>query len=238
MKISVVIPVFNEEKFVLQTLEDVNKQKKKFNLEIIIIDDFSTDNTLKIIEDNSNLFDKFIKNEKNYGKGKSIILGIKEATGDLILLQDCDLEYDPEEYTKLIEPFTKYNADVVLGSRFKGSGAKRIIYFTNHIANKFLTFLTNLLLNRNFSDIETGYKVINKKKLDLINLEQNRFGIEIELIMKLSRTDSKIYEVGINYNGRTYDEGKKIKFIAGVIAVYLIFYYFFKKQWYNIKNFI
>jgi glycosyltransferase involved in cell wall biosynthesis len=230
MKISVVIPVFNEEKFVLQTLEDVNKQKKKFNLEIIIIDDFSTDNTLKIIEDNSNLFDKFIKNEKNYGKGKSIILGIKEATGDLILLQDCDLEYDPEEYTKLIEPFTKYNADVVLGSRFKGSGAKRIIYFTNHIANKFLTFLTNLLLNRNFSDIETGYKVINKKKLDLINLEQNRFGIEIELIMKLSRTDSKIYEVGINYNGRTYDEGKKIKFIAGVIAVYLIFYYFFKKQ--------
>ena len=229
MKISVIIPVFNEEKFVLQTLEEVNKQKKKFNLEIIIIDDFSTDNTLKIIEDNSNLFDKFIKNEKNYGKGRSIILGIKEATGDLILLQDCDLEYDPEEYPKLIEPFAKYNADVVLGSRFKGSGAKRIIYFTNHIANKFLTFLANLLLNRNFSDIETGYKVINKKKLDLINLEQNRFGIEIELIMKLSRTDSKIYEVGINYNGRTYDEGKKIKFIDGVIAVYLIFYYFFKR---------
>ena len=229
MKISVIIPVFNEEKFVLQTLEEVNKQKKDFNLEIIIIDDFSTDSTLKIIEDNSNLFDKFIKNEKNYGKGKSIISGIKEATGDLILLQDCDLEYDPKEYAKLIEPFTKYNADVVLGSRFKGSGAKRIIYFTNHIANKFLTFLANLLLNRNFSDIETGYKVINKKKLDLINLEQNRFGIEIELIMKLSRTDSKIYEVGINYNGRTYDEGKKIKFIDGVIAVYLIFYYFFKR---------
>jgi glycosyltransferase involved in cell wall biosynthesis len=229
MKISVIIPVFNEEKFVLQTLEEVNKQKKDFNLEIIIIDDFSTDSTLKIIEDNSNLFDKFIKNEKNYGKGKSIISGIKEATGDLILLQDCDLEYDPKEYAKLIEPFTKYNADVVLGSRFKGSGAKRLIYFTNHIANKFLTFLANLLLNRNFSDIETGYKVINKKKLDLINLEQNRFGIEIELIMKLSRTDSKIYEVGINYNGRTYDEGKKIKFIDGVVAVYLIFYYFFKR---------
>jgi len=229
MKISVIIPVFNEEKFVLQTLEEVNKQKKEFNLEIIIIDDFSTDNTLKIIEKNSNLFDKFIKNEKNYGKGKSIILGIKEATGDLILLQDCDLEYDPEEYAKLIEPFTKYNADVVLGSRFKGSGPKRIIYFTNHIANKFLTFLVNLLLNRNFSDIETGYKVINKKKLDFINLEQNRFGIEIELIMKLSKTNSKIYEVGINYNGRTYEEGKKIKFIDGVIAVYLIFYYFFKR---------
>jgi len=229
MKISVIIPVFNEEKFVLQTLEEVNKQKKNFNLEVIIIDDFSTDNTLRIIEDNPNLFDKFIKNEKNYGKGKSIILGIKEATGDLILLQDCDLEYDPEEYKKLIEPFTKYDADVVLGSRFKGSGAKRIIYFTNHIANKFLTFLANLLLNRNFSDIETGYKVIKKKKLDLIKLEQNRFGIEIELIMKLSRIDSKIYEIGINYNGRTYNDGKKIKFIDGVIATYLIFYYFFKR---------
>ena len=210
-------------------LKKLINKKKNFNLEIIIIDDFSTDNSLKIIEKNSNLFDKFIKNEKNYGKGKSIILGIKEATGDLILLQDCDLEYDPEEYAKLIEPFTKYNADVVLGSRFKGSGPKRIIYFTNHIANKFLTFLANLLLNRNFSDIETGYKVINKKKLDLINLEQNRFGIEIELIMKLSKTNSKIYEVGINYNGRTYEEGKKIKFIDGVIAVYLIFYYFFKR---------
>ena len=229
MKVSVIIPVFNEEKFVLQTLEEVNKQKKNFNLEIIIIDDCSTDNTLKIIENNSNLFDKFIKNEKNYGKGKSIILGIKEATGALILLQDCDLEYDPEEYTKLIEPFTKYDADVVLGSRFKGSGSKRIIYYTNHIANKFLTFLANILLNRNFSDIETGYKVINKKKLDLINLEQNRFGIEIELIVKLSKANSKIYEVGINYNGRTYEEGKKIKFIDGVVALYLIFYYFFKR---------
>jgi glycosyltransferase involved in cell wall biosynthesis len=229
MKVSVIIPVFNEEKFVLQTLEEVNKQKKNFNLEIIIIDDCSTDNTLKIIENNSNLFDKFIKNEKNYGKGKSIILGIKEATGALILLQDCDLEYDPEEYAKLIEPFTKYDADVVLGSRFKGSGPKRIIYYTNHIANKFLTFLANILLNRNFSDIETGYKVINKKKLDLINLEQNRFGIEIELIMKLSKTNSKIYEVGIKYNGRTYEEGKKIKFIDGVVALYLIFYYFFKR---------
>jgi len=229
MKISVIIPVFNEEKFVLQTLKEVSKQKKYFNLEVIIIDDCSTDHTLKIIEDNSNLFDKFIKNKENYGKGKSIILGIKEATGDLILLQDCDLEYDPEEYKKLIEPFTKYDADLVLGSRFKGSGAKRIIYFTHQIANKFLTFLANLLLNRNFSDIETGYKVIKKKKLDLIKLEQNRFGIEIELIMKLSKIKSKIYEVGINYNGRTYNEGKKIKFMDGVVAAYLIFYYFFKK---------
>lgn len=229
MKISVIIPVFNEEKFVLQTLEEVNKQKKKFNLEIIIIDDCSTDNTLRIIENNSNLFDKFIKNKKNYGKGRSLILGFKEATGDFVLLQDCDLEYDPEEYTKLMEPFFKYNADVVLGSRFKGSGPKRIIYFTNHVANKFLNFLVNILLNKNFSDIETGYKVIKKKKLDIINLEQDRFGIEIELIMKLSRIDSKIYEVGINYNGRTYNEGKKIKFIDGVVAVWLIFYYFFKR---------
>jgi glycosyltransferase involved in cell wall biosynthesis len=229
MKISVIIPVFNEEKFVLKTLEKVNEQKKNFNLEIIIVDDFSTDGTSRIIDNNSNLIDKCIKNKKNYGKGKSLILGIKEATGDLILIQDCDLEYDPEEYAKLIEPFIKYKADVVLGSRFKGSGPKRIIYFTNYIANKFLTFLVNLLLNKNFSDIETGYKVINKRKLDIISLEQYRFGIEIELIMKLSKTDSKIYEVGINYNGRTYDEGKKIRFIDGVIAIYLIFYYFFKR---------
>ena len=229
MKISVVIPVFNEEKFILETLKKVNVQKKFYDIEIIIVDDCSTDNTNNIIRENKELFDHIIRNDKNIGKGGSLKVGFAKAEGEIILIQDADYEYDPNEYSKLLEPFEKYEADVVLGSRFKGSGAKRIIYFSHQIANKFLTFLCNLLLNKNFSDVETGYKVFKKNILSTINLEQNDFGIEIEMIMKFSKLDLKIYEVGINYNGRTYKEGKKISLKDGIKALFLIFLYSLKK---------
>lgn len=228
MKISVIVPVFNEEKFILETLKKVNLQKKNYNLEIIVIDDCSIDETCKKIEENANLYDHFIKNEKNIGKGGSLRRGFSKASGEILLIQDADYEYDPNEYSKLLEPFEKYNADLVLGSRFKGSGAKRIIYFSHQIANKILTFLCNLALNKNFSDVETGYKVFKKKILSQINLEQNDFGIEIEMIIKFAKLNLKIYEVGINYNGRTYNEGKKINFKDGIKALYLIFFYIFK----------
>ena len=229
MKISIIVPVFNEEKFIIETLKKINFQKKLFDIEVIVIDDCSTDNTYKLIQENPNLYDKIIKNDKNIGKGASLRNGFSNASGELILIQDADTEYDPDEYSKLIEPFKKFNADVVLGSRFKGSGAKRIIYFTHQIANKLLTFLCNLLLNKNFSDVETGYKVFRKEILEKIKLEQNDFGIEIEMIMKFSKLNLKIYEVGINYNGRTYKEGKKINLKDGLKALYLIFFYILKK---------
>ncbi len=229
MKISVVIPVFNEEKFIIETLKKVNNQKRFYDIEIIIIDDCSTDNTNNIINENKELFDHLIRNDKNLGKGGSLKVGFEKAVGDIILIQDADYEYDPNEYSKLLKPFKEFGADIVLGSRFKGSGAKRIIYFSHQIANKFLTFLCNLFLNKNFSDVETGYKVFKKNILSNINLEQNDFGIEIEMIMKFSKLNLKIYEVGINYNGRTYNEGKKINFVDGIKALYLIFLYFIKK---------
>ncbi len=229
MKISIIIPVFNEEKFIIETLKKINIQKKFHDIEIIVVDDCSTDNTNNLIKENHELFDQLIINDKNLGKGGSLKVGFAKAQGEIILIQDADTEYDPNEYSKLLEPFEKYDADVVLGSRFKGSGAKRIIYFSHQIANKFLTFLCNLLLNKNFSDVETGYKVFKRNILSNVKLEQNDFGIEIEMIMKFSKLNLKIYEVGINYNGRTYNEGKKINFIDGIKALYLIFLYFIRK---------
>ena len=203
------VPVFNEKKFIISTLKKINKQKDELNIEIIVVDDCSNDGTYNLLIENKNLYDLCIKNEKNSGKGASLRKSFKNATGDIILIQDADYEYDPDEYKKLIEPFEKYDADVVLGSRFKGSGAKRIIYFTHQVANKILTLICNILLNKNFSDVETGFKVFKKETISNLLLEQNDFGIEIELIVKLSKQNYKIYEVGINYNGRTYQEGKK-----------------------------
>ena len=167
-----------------------------------------------------------IESDKNLGKGAAIKKGLEKASGEAILIQDADFEYDPADYSKLILPFQNFKADVVLGSRFKGSQPKKIIYYTHQVANKILTMICNILTNRNFSDIETGYKLIRRSTLNEINISRNDFGIEIELIMKLANLKCKIFEVGISYNGRSYDEGKKIKFKDFLIAIYLLFKYF------------
>lgn len=227
MKISVIIPVFNEENFILNTLKNVQLQKQKFDLEIIVIDDKSTDNTLDILTNNSELYDKLVKSSSNLGKGNALKLGFENSTGEIILIQDADQEYDPGQYDKLIEPFEKFGADFVLGSRFRSEGYRRVIYYSHELANKFLTFICNILLNKNFTDIETGYKVFKKKLISNMQLTRNDFGIEIELVMKLSKVSKKIYEIGINYNGRSYEEGKKIALKDGLIALYLLIYFAF-----------
>lgn len=227
MKISVIIPCHNEEKTILEILAKVNSQKSKFNLEIIVCDDGSKDRTISIIEENNNLYDKFIKLDQNSGKGSAIQKAIAQCTGDIILFQDADLEYDPNDYDKMINPFVTKNADVVYGSRFQGSAAHRLIYFSHRVANFFLTLLTSIMTNINFSDVETGYKAFKSEVLKSIILKEKSFGIEIEITMKISKLKVKIYEVGISYNGRTYAEGKKITIKDGFIAVFLIFKYFF-----------
>ena len=209
MKISVIIPCFNEENSIIEILNKVNLQKKKFDLEIIVSDDGSKDGTIKKLEENSGLFDHLLQSKHNQGKGSAIIRAIEVATGEIILFQDADLEYSPEDYEKLVKPFIKNNADVVYGTRFQGSSEHRVIYYSHRVANFIITNLVNLFTNINFSDVETGYKVFKKSLLKSIKINEKSFGIEIELTMKVSKLKPKIFEVGISYNGRTYEEGKK-----------------------------
>ena len=221
MKISVIIPSFNEEKTIIKLLNNVNQQKKKFDLEIIVSDDGSNDNTKKLLKENKSLFDNLVENSKNEGKGAALKKGIEVASGDIILFQDADLEYNPEDYDRLLKPFFNSNADVVYGSRFSGSSAHRVIYYSHRVANFLITSLVNIFTNINFSDVETGYKVFKRSIIENISLKEKSFGIEIEITMKISKIRSKIFEVGISYNGRTYSEGKKIT-IVQFIFLYLV----------------
>ena len=224
MKISIIIPVYNEEKYILTVLKSVIDQKKFYDLEVIVIDDNSHDNTKTILKNNPELYDIIIFKDKNEGKGSAVINGLDKVTGDYVLIQDADLEYSPSDYTLLFNPISK-NADVVYGSRFIGSKPKRILYFSHRIANSIITLMVNCLTNINFTDVEVGYKLIKTELIKKINLKENSFGIEIELTMKLAKLNIKFYEVGISYYGRTYAEGKKITLKDGFIAVYKIFYY-------------
>jgi len=223
MKISIIIPCFNECSTVDKILDKVLKNKN-YIYEIIIIDDFSTDGSREILKNiPRDKIDHLILNEKNYGKGYSIRQGLKIATGDIILIQDADLEYDPNDYQKLLSPIIKGYADVVYGSRFIGSSEKRVLFFWHALGNSFLTFLSNMFTNLNLTDMECCYKVFKSKIIKNIKLKENRFGFEPEITAKISKTDARIYEVGVSYYGRRYSQGKKITWKDGFSALRCIF---------------
>ena len=224
MKVSIIIPVFNESKTLRQVVEKViavNMIK-----EIIIVDDASTDGTRELLEKElKEKVNKVIYQPFNQGKGAALRTGFKHATGDFVIVQDADLEYDPNEYAFLLQPILDGKADVVYGSRFTGHGPHRVLFFWHSVANKLITTFSNMITNLNLTDVETGFKLFKKDILDKITLEEDRFGFEIEITIKLARLKCRIYEVGVSYWGRDYSEGKKITLKDGIRAVFCVFKY-------------
>ena len=227
MKVSVVVPIYNEESTLESIVRKILSSPSEIH-EIILVDDASQDESRTIIETKILPGDERIKyfaHSKNQGKGAALRTAFESVTGDVIIIQDADLEYDPEEYPLLLKPIFDDKADVVFGSRFIGRGPHRVVYFWHMVGNKFLTLLSNMMTNINLTDMETCYKVMRYEVLKNIRVEENRFGFEPEITAKLAKQKCRIYEVGISYFGRTYDEGKKITWRDGVWAIYCILKY-------------
>jgi len=225
MKLSIIIPCYNEVR-TIRTIVDRVRAAPVQHKEIIIVDDYSIDGTRDTLRiEIAPLVDRIIYHDVNQGKGAALRTGIAAATGDVIIIQDADLEYDPNEYPKLLAPLERGQADVVFGSRFAGGDAHRVVYFWHMVGNKFLTLLSNMFTNLNLTDMETCYKVFKREILQGIKIEENRFGFEPEITAKVAKLDVVIYEVGISYYGRTYKEGKKIGWRDGFRALWAIFKY-------------
>jgi glycosyltransferase involved in cell wall biosynthesis len=230
MRLSIIIPCYNEVNTIDTIINAVNAAPYP-DKEIIIVDDCSKDGTRNKLRneiENSGRVSQVIYHEVNQGKGAALRTGIAAATGDLVIIQDADMEYDPNEYPLLVEPILNNRADVVFGSRFLGGHAHRVLYFWHRVGNGFLTLLSNMFTNLNLTDMETCYKVFRREIIQSIRIEENRFGFEPEITAKIAKLHCRIYEVGISYYGRTYDEGKKIGWRDGFRAIYCIVKYRFK----------
>jgi glycosyltransferase involved in cell wall biosynthesis len=216
MKISVVIPVYNEKDTILEILEKVRSQD--LDKEVIIVDDGSTDGTRDVLHKLDHPEVKVFFHERNQGKGAALRTGFTKASGEIIIVQDADLEYNPEEYLHLIRPIVDDQADVVFGARFLG-GPHRVLYFWHYLGNKLLTLLTNILYNINLNDMETCYKIFRRSALEGVKIKSNRFGFEPEITARMAKSKQRIYEVPVSYFGRTYQEGKKVTWKDGIVAL-------------------
>jgi glycosyltransferase involved in cell wall biosynthesis len=225
LKLSVVIPCYNESATIRELLAAVQAAPWP-DKEVIVVDDCSTDGTRDLLRElQPPLLDRLVLHDKNAGKGAALRSGIAAATGDVVIIQDADLEYDPQEYPRLLAPIVAGEADVVYGSRFIGSHPHRVLYFWHRLGNGFLTLLSNVFTNLNLTDMETCYKVFRREVIQAVQIRENRFGFEPEITAKIARMHCRVYEVGISYRGRTYEQGKKIGWKDGVRAIYCILKY-------------
>jgi len=225
MKLSIIIPCFNEKEFLSELISLVKGSPVK-EKEVIFVDDGSNDGTTDLIKNRlEQEVDSVVYHTKNMGKGAAIRSGLKYVTGDLVIIQDADLEYDPKEYPKLMAPILEGKADVVFGSRFLGEGPHRVHLFWHFVGNKFLTILSNMFTNLNLTDMETCYKLFRTDIIKQIDIAQKRFGVEPEITAKVAKKKCRVYEVGISYYGRSYSEGKKINWKDGLKAIYVILRY-------------